>query len=308
MSGSDAPAGGRVFSEEELAAVGLSPWIAAADALVQGRHDEARDQVARAEANFRAQMERYTGWVGSITAAVAERWGQAGGTMLAVTTRRFFANTPDLDATGAEDPPSIAERTTPATPLSVDALDAWLDRWRRTIDLHRDWISALLGAVYRTHGPDALEEVLRVCGSEGLMGSVEAFNRREMRDRLVTFVSLLHGHFAELSLAEDDRKFTITQDPCGTCTRQILDGRMEPPLSLPVVQERHATTWGRGNTPVYRSHVPIWHVEMAREHFGVPWPVNQCPSGMDGRPCRILLYKEPYDPEANDMVPSAGEA
>jgi hypothetical protein len=47
---------------------------------------------------------------------------------------------------------------------------------------------------------------------------------------------------------------------------------------------------------------------MARDHFGVPWPVNQCPAGLDGSPCRILLFKDPYDPEANDLVPSGERA
>ncbi|HVX19785.1 MAG TPA: hypothetical protein VHB02_00385 [Acidimicrobiales bacterium] len=288
--------GGRLFTDEELAAVGRSPWRAAADAVRQGRYDDARVLVARTEDNCRAQMDRYNGWLGSIALAAAERWGQAGGTMLAVATRRFFAASPDLAATGADDPPPLVE-------LAVVELERWLERWRRTIDFHRDWISALLSAVYRTHGVDALEAVLRTCGAQGLMGSVEAFNRRDARDRLVSFVALLHGHFTELDVTEDDRKFVIAQDPCGTCSRQVLDGRYGPPVDLAVVEERHPATWGRGTTTIYRSHVPVWHVEMAREHFGVPWPVNQCPHGVDGGPCRILLYKDPYDPEANDQVP-----
>ena len=64
-------------------------------------------------------------------------------------------------------------------------------------------------------------------------------------------------------------------------------------------------TWNRGTTTIYRSHVPIWHVEMARERLGVPWPVNQCPHGLDAGVCRILLYKDPYDPEADTKVPTA---
>jgi hypothetical protein len=106
-------------------------------------------------------------------------------------------------------------------------------------------------------------------------------------------------------VAEDAQKFTITQDLCGTCSRQILGGRFGPPLNLALVTEQHAVTWGRGDTTIYRTHVPIWHVQMATEQIGVPWPVNQCPGGLDPGVCRILLYKDPCDPDAASQVPEA---
>jgi hypothetical protein len=115
---------------------------------------------------------------------------------------------------------------------------------------------------------------------------------------------MLHGHFTRFTLQEDESKFTIVQDPCGSCTRQILQGRYEPPVSLAVVKERHLVTQGRGDTPVYRAHIPVMHQSLPRDQLGVPWPVNLCPPGMGTGPCRILLYKDPRDPAACDWFQS----
>jgi hypothetical protein len=107
-----------------------------------------------------------------------------------------------------------------------------------------------------------------------------------------------------LRISEDDEKFTLTQDPCGTCSRQIEQGRYGAPLDLAVVRERHATTWFRGDTPIYRAHVPLWHIALAGELVGVPWPVNRCPAGLGTGPCDVLLYKDPDDRRASAEVPT----
>jgi hypothetical protein len=297
-----------LFSDDQLAALGRSPWLVVPEALEARRFEEAEQVVAGLEAGCRGQLDRYTGWLSSIFEFFAQEWGRDGEIVAIRATRAFFATSPDVAAVDADDPAPaaaaiVAAATSQGSGAARDLFEELVARWRRSIDLHRDWISALLSAVYRREGPDRLEAVLRYCGDRGLVAAIEQHVQRSPQDRLVDFVRLLHGHFAELTLSEDSQKFTITQDLCGTCSRQILDGRFGPPLNLAVVAERHAVTWGRGNTTIYRSHVPIWHVEMAREQLGVPWPVNQCPDGLDAGVCRILLYKDPYDPAAEAQIP-----
>ena len=300
----------RLFSDDELTALGRSPWLALPEAIEARQFNEIEGIVTNLEVSCHAQIDRYTGWISNIFGYFAQQWGHEGGATAARATRAFFASSPDTVGVGADDPaPGAAQIAIAATKrdrwIALDLFGELTARWRRSIDLHRDWISALLSDIYRNHGPDQLEGILRYCGTQGLIGSIERHIRRSPQERLVDFVRLLHGHFTELSLSEDDRKFTITQDLCGTCSRQILDGRFGPPLNLAVVEEPHAVTWGRGTTTIYRSHIPIWHVQMARERIGVPWPVNQCPHGLDAGVCRILLYKDPYDPAAETEVPRA---
>ncbi|HEX3946403.1 MAG TPA: hypothetical protein VHW47_01805, partial [Acidimicrobiales bacterium] len=96
--------------------------------------------------------------------------------------------------------------------------------------------------------------------------------------------------------------FVITQDPCGTCGRQILDRGYPGPLDLAVVEEEDLLTYGQGGVPVYRTHVPVLHVEIPGERRGIPWPVVRCPAGLRAGPCQILLFKDPDNPKASNYV------
>ena len=180
-----------------------------------------------------------------------------------------------------------------------DELDA---RSREAQDALRDWLSALLSRIYRERGVDTLERALRYTAERTLFGWMPTDMARAPEKRLPSWVRMLQGHFSELRIEEDDEKFTLIQDPCGTCTRQIQQGRYGAPLDLAIIEERHATTWFRGDTPVYRAHVPLWHVTLAQELVGVPWPVNQCPAGLGTGPCAVLLFKDPHNPAAKDYV------
>ena len=42
--------------------------------------------------------------------------------------------------------------------------------------------------------------------------------------RIRTWAAMLHGNFADIRVDEDDEKFVITQDPCGSCGRQLASG------------------------------------------------------------------------------------
>jgi hypothetical protein len=172
-------------------------------------------------------------------------------------------------------------------------------RWRGVVDLHRDWICTLLSDVYRRYGVDELEAAHRRVGERTMAGLTAALDA-PARDRWESFVWLLKGHFSELSLSERDDALVITQDPCGTCGRQARDGRF-----VDVVTERHAVTWGKGDTTIYRTHVPIWHVAMATEQLGGPWPLNLCPRSPDDGVCTIVLFKDPRDPAARAELEAA---
>jgi hypothetical protein len=300
-----------LFTDEELAELARPPRELLAMHLADGSVEAAITCLGHLDTALSGQMVRYRHWLGELVRLEVERRGEAGAIALVDATRALLAVHPDVQLAGQHDPESFVTAlsglvaacgggSTVAEALA--AFDALVDRWRATVDLHRDWISALLSAVYRDGGPHALEAAHRAVG-EATMDGLLADLATPARDRLERFAWLLKGHFSSLSIEEAEDRFVIRQDPCGTCGRQARDGRYDPPFDLAVVDDRSTLTWGRGPTTIYRTHVPVWHVTMACERIGVPWPVNQCPPGVDGSSCTIVLFKDPLDPAAAGLVP-----
>ncbi|MEV6924600.1 hypothetical protein AB0M46_08840 [Dactylosporangium sp. NPDC051485] len=299
----------RVFTDAALRDLSLSPRARLVRRLGASDGAGLRDELTALEREHRGQRERYLDWVTTILATAAERHGRAGLRLLTGRTLTFFAAYPGVEPVRDDLPAPMADEVAAAADRGdTDGALAVFDRreaeWRSVIDVLRDWLSALLSQVYAEWGPDELEAFHRRRGEDALRGLMADIDR-PAGDRLVNLVRLLQGHFTELVVSEDDEKFTIVQDPCGTCARQVLDGRFAAGLGLAVVDDEHPVAWGGRATTIYRTHVPIWHVEMARERLGAPWPVNLCPSGLDGGACTILLYKDPSDPSAAARVPSA---
>jgi hypothetical protein len=304
----------RLLTDEQLVALAWAPRDRIERHLVLGDVAEAADVAHRLDRELHGQIDRYTHWTGSLFAFLRERHGSEGSALVSHTTRKVFAAYASAGAgAGAIDaelpeplgpPVAAGGADDPYGPLAD--LDAALDRWRRLVDLHRDWISALLSALYRAHGPDELEAAHRFVGERtmaGLMAHLEA----PVVERLERFVWLLLGHFSALTVTEEPSRFVIDQHPCGTCGRQATQGRDEPPLAralaLAVADDDHLVTWGGRPTTMYRTHVPVWHVAMATDQLGGPWPVNLCPAGTGDAACRILFYKDPADPAAAAEVP-----
>jgi hypothetical protein len=270
--------------------------------------------VASIARSYRDQIGGSRSWVGWVFAHVDERHGHEGRTAAVAATSRFFAAlaevgqivpeaerlTDDSDSVVHE----IADRAQADDSRgALAAFDAFEKACRAVQDSYRDWLSSLLSEVYRRWGPDELEDLHRYCAERTLLPWMNVDIANPPRKRLMRWARMLKGHFSILRAAEDDEKFILVQDPCGTCSRQLLAGRYDPPFDLAVVEKEHLLTWGRGATPVYRTHVPVWHVAMARERLGVPWPVNRCPAGLGTGPCPTFLYKDPLDPRANGQVP-----
>ena len=307
----------RLFTDSELTALGRTPGQQLTDCLEVG--DEVGPVTVSIARAYHDQISGSRSWVGWVFAYIAERHGHEGLSRAVAATSRFYAALASLGGSG----PNVllhAEGATDGFDDEVDrlvglvqvgdrdgalaAFDTFESACRAVQDSYRDWLSALLSEVYRSWGLEELEAVHRYCAERTLLPWMPVDIRNPPDKRLLRWVRMLKGHFSVLRVREDDEKFTLVQDPCGTCSRQILDGRYDPPVNLAVVEERHVVTWGRGATPIYRTHVPVWHVAMARERLGVPWPVNHCPAGLGTRPCETLLYKDPLDPRADDQVPS----
>ena len=152
---------------------------------------------------------------------------------------------------------------------------------------------AALSYVYRTWGVEGLESSIRLAGERTLLNFMPHDLARSADERIKQWSRMMLGNFASITVDEHDDRFEITQDPCGTCTRQVMDGCYAPPVDLAVVTEKCALTFGQGNMPVYRTHVAVMHYLQPIERQGVPWPAIECPAGVNAGPCRVTIYKDP---------------
>jgi hypothetical protein len=296
----------RIFTDDELRRLERSPRQQLSDALAGGDVAAVRTVTDSLERSLVGTVVGTRNWV-ACTMAHAATYDD--GKLLAElidVTHRCFCLHPDPadvgDATQTVVDEVVGHARSNDMVAAVACFDAMEAVWRLRQDFARDWLSMLLSHIYRSRGLDALESSLRYSATRTLFGWMPVDMARPPEKRLPTWVRMLQGHFSNVRIEEDDEKFTLTQDPCGTCTRQIEQGRYDEPLGLAIVEERTAATWFRGDTPIYRTHVPVWHVSLAREVVGVPWPVNQCPAGLGTGPCKVLLYKDPFDPRADEQV------
>jgi hypothetical protein len=304
--------GARLFTDDELVALARSPADELEGLLAAGRAAGIGPLAASIERSWQGAIVGYHNWIAHTEGYLFERHGAAALARLVPVTGRLLALHPDRDLAGgtSDDGPAMPEvlaglAGTGDFDVVRSRFGVWQDEQRKIHDLLRDWVSALLSHVYRFYGVEELESAIAYAGERTLLEWMPFDIGRPPAKRLTSWARMLHGHFTRFSLEEDEHKFTVIQDPCGSCTRQILQGRYEPPLALAIVTEPHLVSWGRGDTPVYRAHVPVMHQLLPGRVLGVPWPVNLCPAGLGTGPCRILLYKDPLDPAAADWFKPA---
>jgi hypothetical protein len=279
----------RILDDDALAELSRDPTEAARRALEKGDHDAAAEIAARAQRAWARGIEGFRVWIVHTLAFIADRFGaEAAGAALGALTNAMTTRPPWPDETLAAN----------ATEGLLGELSHARRRARAEHDQWLDAVCVVLSHVYREHGIDALAQAIEYVGDETLLAWMPRDIVRDPATRVESWASMLHGNFATIRVEEDDERFTITQDPCGSCGRQIEAGRHPGPLDLATVTEVHPITFERGDVPVYRTHVAVMHFLVPEARIGVPWPVVACPRGLDAGPCRILLYKDPLDPAA----------
>jgi len=279
----------RLLDDAALAELGRDPVERVRDALARGDLERATDLAARARRGWSRSIEGFRVWIVHALAFLTDRFGAtaAGGALARVT-----------EVTDAWTPWS----TEPApAPTGTPLLDGLLADARTARDDHDRWLDgvcALLTHVYRTHGIDALRESMEYAGDETLLAWMPDDITRDPVARVRTWAAMLQGNFATVRVEEDDERFVIVQEPCGSCGRQLLSGRHPGPFDHATVAEVAPITFDRGGVPVYRTHVAVMHFLVPEARLGVPWPVVACPRGTVAAPCRLHLYKDPLDPAA----------
>ncbi len=303
--------GKRLLSAEELAKLSQPPRAELVEALANDP-DNAVEVFRRIDRAYRNFIDGFGSWIAQTQRFVADRYGADGLAMVGSSDDAYRSallhGLTDEDVTGRHQP-DRADRIAGLIEsgdheAALAGFDALAASYRRIHDVERDRVASVLSQVYRAWGPDVLEESIRFAGEQTLLGWMPHDVARPAEKRVRQWAGMQKGNFADITVEETDDAFVITVHLCGTCGRQVSDGCYGQTLDLAVVAEDHPLTFGQGPAPIYRTHVSVMHFWVPMERTGVPWPVIQCPAGMDAGPCRITLYKDPAatPPEAYEFA------
>lgn len=285
-----------LFTARDLELLARPPRLCVADAATSGMA-ELRAEAERWEHRFRRGLKGFAAWSqGTVEAIVLQPNGaRALGAMVGHPVwASAVANgltTDDLQLARERRSGSLADG------LAPDDVEGGLRRYddleagyRRLHDARRDLVSSLWTVLLEVGGRDALEACLRSLASSSLMLWMEADVEAEPEQRLVEWSAVMRANFSSIRIEEDEQRFTITSDPCGSCTRQVLDGRREV-LGDADVAPFAPEHIGADPLPIYRAHVGLMHWLMPLERIGRPWPVIACPAGAGTGPCTLTLEK-----------------
>jgi hypothetical protein len=200
----------------------------------------------------------------------------------------------DLAIAGRDNQEEVQALAEESPEQALEAYRRIEEAYRKLHDAHRDAVAALWSILDTTAGRPALESCLRRLAELTLLRWMERDITESPHRRLRKWSALLTANFGAVTIEELEDRFRIVQDPCGTCTRQLTDGRYESPLNLPSVPSWVPDHGPSDLVPIYRAHVGLMHWLMPLERIGHPWPVITCPLRMGTGPCQIDVLKDPY--------------
>lgn len=151
--------------------------------------------------------------------------------------------------------------------------------------------------VVRNFGTQALLD-FHLATAEAQRAGFEKWEQMPAEEFAAMTAFLLKQHMGEVQVQEDERRFTISQSPCGSGGRLRLGGAYEGTQPLPFVDEPGPLTFGEPRMPVYCTHCAIWNGSATLRWFGRAQWVFEQPARADGG-CTLHIYKRREDAPAD---------
>ncbi len=160
------------------------------------------------------------------------------------------------------------------------------------LPLHDRWVrfmAEVFGWVLVALGPQALLRY-HLATAEGQRAGFDKWERMTAPGFAWTSAFLLKQHMGQVTVSEDDERFTIEQAPCGSGGRLRLAGAYDGTGALPFVEESGPLTFGEARLPVYCSHCPVWNGVATLRWYGRAHWVFENAARADGG-CTLHVYK-----------------
>jgi hypothetical protein len=158
-------------------------------------------------------------------------------------------------------------------------------------DFYRDWLTDLFSHVGKRYGDEGLSQAMEETVNRFSRRLSERYKGKPPRRRMEVLMAGLRGHLHPIRVVEDDEKFTLMCDVCGSGGRQIRDGLYDTPEGLLRVKEPQAMTFNRPDFPVYCVHCYFANDAPLHED-GSPMFVCEPSTNPGYEPCRITIEKK----------------
>jgi len=167
------------------------------------------------------------------------------------------------------------------------------------------WVYHMLTYIADNYGEEKVYEVMRESGRVLRGPAIEAAAKIPVEEivRLNAQTQRAHrcgpGELGDITIAEDDEKYVITFDPCGSggSMRRTRELDKAPPMTGSPYNFRKTTkpypwSWSKADVPYYCTHCCVWSEMLPVELIGYPLRVclfNEDPE----KPCAWAFYKKP---------------
>ena len=145
------------------------------------------------------------------------------------------------------------------------------DEFKSLHDLYCDWMWDMLSNIAKRFGEAEVYTMLRATQDKWMLRRTwKAFRNMAIKTQVDLTAEMMRAHRCgpeqdgEISVTEDEEKFTIVMDPCGSGGRMrrgdTKDGtpsRRGPPYDFGVTKEAHPWSWGRKDVPYYCTHCAV---------------------------------------------------
>ena len=157
-------------------------------------------------------------------------------------------------------------------------------------DFYVETLATIFNWAYTTYGDDALLEVLKG-SAESQKAGFDTWEEMSTEDFVRATAFLAKSHMGNMTVEEDEEKFTFSSDPCGSGGRMMRKGWFDEEGRFARVGESQPQTFGKEGLPVYCAHCAVWNGIMTTEWYGhIQWVVE--PPGEPDDPCRMYIYKD----------------
>lgn len=169
-------------------------------------------------------------------------------------------------------------------PEAHTRLDVACVEGKKMHDAAISFVDDALTHIAKVAGEDEVNTVLRTRYEPVIRKWIEA--TPSVKESIERAVEYQRGHFGKTAIREENDRFVITCDPCGS------GGSLRRSKTVATSEKAHDWTWNKAGVPLYCTHCTVMWEILPMEIRGIPIRIN-LPPKKDTDPCVHLYYKTP---------------